>query len=149
MNWSTLSSRSVFGSWRPVSCLETTSSLWWRSTCVDKPTGRGSRRETTRSSTRFHLFFSVDDTSLSVPAGCSAPALVDPRVIGCWLLADLLLQRSHAAVGFVWTEHQLQGWCSSWKCCGFLLQHKTWLFFISRCIIHIHWGQTALWGNSW
>lgn len=46
-------------------------------------------------------FLPVDDTSLTVPARCSAPALVDPRMIGCWLLADLLLQRSHAAVGFV------------------------------------------------
>lgn len=45
--------RFVFGSSRPVSCLETTSNLWWRSMCVDRPTGPGSRGGTTLSLMRY------------------------------------------------------------------------------------------------
>lgn len=47
------SCRSVFGSLRPVSCLATTSSRWWRSACAERPTGRGSRGATTPSLMRY------------------------------------------------------------------------------------------------
>lgn len=51
-----VSFRSVSGSSRPVSCLGITSNQWWRSMWVDRPTGQGSRGETTPSLMRYCYF---------------------------------------------------------------------------------------------
>lgn len=94
--------RFVFGSSRPVSWLETTSNPWWRSMCVDRPTGPGSRGGTTLSLMRYSKHAKVAQEFSHAAAQLFS-------LLKFFFCPDVFLQCQHAALRSVWKAHQLQG----------------------------------------
>ena len=170
-NWS-CAVRSVSGSLRHVSCPATTSNQWWRSMCVDRPTGPGSRGETTLSLMRYSY--------LCVPL-CLQTAqslnLIKVFLLFPWhkfwlscncllfsfklcitffvflqmffynvhmLPSDLFEQNLSFRVNAVNVNYEV---LSSVNMCE---RTKKWICFLPpcRCITPIHWGLTVSWEHS-
>lgn len=161
LHWDCMSGsfRSVFGSLRPVSCLATTSSRWWRSVCVERPTGRGSRGETTPSLMRYPYPSTVTPEMILLVYHILPPPAwllfsVFIKTVNCFFLrrcsftmstcCHQICLKNMSASGSVhvcWFEvlpSVRMYKCVTFCCCALLC----------RCMIPIHWGLTVSWESS-